>query len=135
MLKEYFSLEISQNGLLLSLPLLLTNYLPDFTYLPSFLYHLGVKVTWEEETLCFNDIIHGLATFYSLHPQYFDETTSDVPSQISGCSTQIDYQNLIQYVIFPAFRSNFYPSTRHADDGTIIQIACLPDLYKVFERC
>lgn len=136
MLKEYFSLEISKDGLLHSLPLILTNHVPDLTFLPSFLYHLGSRVNWQEEKPCFHDICYELAQFYSLHPGSFamiDSDESFVQSNVS--STQTDHSHLIEHVLFPAFRSYFLPGTKHASDGTVIQIACLPDLYKVFERC
>jgi DNA mismatch repair protein MLH1 len=126
MLNEYFSLDISQNGHLQSLPLMIHNYIPDLTYLPSFLYRLGNNVNWEEEQPCFHDICRELATFYSIHRSYSNQLEP---------SSWTTHQHLIQHILFPAFRSYLLPSTRHAADGTVVQIACLPDLYKVFERC
>jgi DNA mismatch repair protein MLH1 len=138
MLKDYFSLEISRDGLLHSLPLILMNHIPDLTFLPFFLYHLGSKVNWQEEKPCFHDICHELAQFYSLHPGSFDMIDPNelsTQSNITSSTLTTDLSHLIEHTLFPAFRSHFLPGTRHAADGTVIQIACLPDLYKVFERC
>jgi DNA mismatch repair protein MLH1 len=40
----------------------------------------------------------------------------------------------IQHMFFPAFR-DFRPPKKFANDGTVIEIASLENLYKVFERC
>jgi hypothetical protein len=42
---------------------------------------------------------------------------------------------IIEHVIFPALRCNFLPPRTFATDGTVIQVACLEKLYKIFERC
>lgn len=44
MLAEYFSLTISESGLVESLPLLLRDYIPNLDNLPSFLMRLGPQV-------------------------------------------------------------------------------------------
>ena len=41
----------------------------------------------------------------------------------------------VEHVIYPALRTLFYPPKTFAEDASILQIANLPDLYKVFERC
>lgn len=41
----------------------------------------------------------------------------------------------MQHVLFPALRHGLVPPKKLSEDGTILQVANLPDLYKVFERC
>ncbi|XP_033957186.1 DNA mismatch repair protein Mlh1 isoform X2 [Pseudochaenichthys georgianus] len=41
----------------------------------------------------------------------------------------------VEHVIFKYFRTLFSPPKNFSEDGTVLQIANLPDLYKVFERC
>lgn len=45
MIEEYFTLAITQDGLLTSLPLLLKDYTPHYGKLPSFLRRLGRNVS------------------------------------------------------------------------------------------
>lgn len=45
MLTEYFAFEISEDGRVLSLPLLLRDYIPNLDNLPSFLIRLGPQVS------------------------------------------------------------------------------------------
>jgi len=45
------------------------------------------------------------------------------------------WQWMVEYSVFPAVRSMLLPPKEIAQDGTLLQIASLPDLYKVFERC
>jgi len=44
MLEDYFSLTISESGLVMTLPLLLRDYIPNLDNLPSFLMRLGPQV-------------------------------------------------------------------------------------------
>lgn len=41
----------------------------------------------------------------------------------------------VEHLVFKGFRTLFSPPTHFSDDGSVLQIANLPDLYKVFERC
>lgn len=66
MLLEYFSMEISPDGALLSIPLLLKGYTPSLTKLPRFLMRLGPCVDWNEEKACFDSFLKELAAFYTV---------------------------------------------------------------------
>ncbi|KAI8423107.1 hypothetical protein MSG28_014190 [Choristoneura fumiferana] len=123
MLLEYFSLELSGSGELLALPLLLDNHTPFMGSLPTYLVRLVTEVNWDAEKPCFDTISRQTAIFYS-QPNP-DATTESVKSE----------QWKQEHVIFPALRRNFLPPTSFVSNGAILQIANLPDLYKVFERC
>lgn len=41
----------------------------------------------------------------------------------------------VEHVICKALRTLFSPPKRFSEDGAVLQIANLPDLFKVFERC
>ncbi|EFR00323.1 DNA mismatch repair protein mutL [Nannizzia gypsea CBS 118893] len=85
MLKEYFSLSISEDGCLLSIPLLLKGYMPSLTKLPRFLLRLGPYVDWSGEEACFRTFLTELAAFYTpeqLPASHFSNTPRD------GCGRQ-----------------------------------------------
>ncbi|PGH26977.1 hypothetical protein AJ80_01361 [Polytolypa hystricis UAMH7299] len=65
MLDEYFSLRISEDGSILSIPLLLKGYMPSLAKLPRFLLRLGPHVDWTNEEACFRTFLHELAAFYT----------------------------------------------------------------------
>ncbi|XP_063541972.1 DNA mismatch repair protein Mlh1 isoform X1 [Cydia strobilella] len=123
MLLEYFSLELSSDGQLLALPLLLDNHTPFMGALPTYLVRLVTEVNWDSEKECFDSLSRQTAIFYS-QPNP-DTTTESVKSE--------HWKQ--EHVIFPAIRRNFLPPTSFVSNGAILQIANLPDLYKVFERC
>ncbi|CAK7228055.1 DNA mismatch repair protein Mlh1 [Sporothrix curviconia] len=64
MLQEYFSLEVTPSGELLSIPLLIKGYTPPLAKLPQFLLRLGPRVRWNEEKGCFDTLLRELASFY-----------------------------------------------------------------------
>lgn len=41
----------------------------------------------------------------------------------------------LEHVVFPALRSCLRPSKARATDGSIVQVAALEKLYRIFERC
>lgn len=55
---------------------------------------------------------------------------SEVPS-----STPNPWKWTVEHVVYKAFRSHLLPPKHFTEDGNILQLANLPDLYKVFERC
>ena len=65
MLDEYFSLSISSEGYLLSIPMLIRGYTPSLAKLPRFLLRLGPYVDWTSEEACFRTFLRELALFYT----------------------------------------------------------------------
>ncbi|OWK59218.1 DNA mismatch repair protein Mlh1 isoform X1 [Lonchura striata] len=136
MLKDYFSLEIDEEGNLSGLPLLIDNYVPPLEGLPMFILRLATEVNWDEEKECFESLSKELAMFYSIRKQYIIEESSPTNSQNeeseSGSTT---WKWTVEHVLYKAFRTHLLPPKHFAEDGNILQLANLPDLYKVFERC
>ncbi|KAK6381473.1 DNA mismatch repair protein Mlh1 [Exophiala oligosperma] len=64
MIAEYFAMEISDDGDLETIPLLLKGYMPCMAKLPMFLLRLGPFVDWTQEEPCFKTFLRELASFY-----------------------------------------------------------------------
>ena len=142
MLKEYFSMEISDEGQLMSIPLLLKGYLPSIAKLPRFLLRLGPFVDWTEEQKCFESFLRELAGFYvpeKLPPKgkKYDKAAggSDEDTQYEEMieKRRIEMVSVLEHVLFPAFRSRIV-ATNALLKGTV-EVANLKGLYRVFERC
>ncbi|KAL3972289.1 oxysterol-binding protein-related protein 1/2 [Sarotherodon galilaeus] len=131
MLEDYFSMEIDQEGNLLGLPLLLDNYTPVMEGLPMFILRLATEVNWDGEKDCFRDFSKECSMFYSIRKQYILEAE---PGEEQGTEVN-SWRWKVEHLIFKAFRTLFSPPKSFSEDGTVLQIANLPDLYKVFERC
>ncbi|KAG6873882.1 hypothetical protein C0995_009661 [Termitomyces sp. Mi166 len=129
MLAEYFSLCISDAGLVEGLPLLLRDYTPNLNNLPSFLMRLGPQVDWTSEKECFETFLRELAYFY---------TPGETVVPASGSDDEQAQEKAerwqIQHVLFPAMR-RYLSAPKSLLDRDVVQAASLPDLYKVFERC
>lgn len=126
MYKEYFQLDFS-NEQLSMLPLLLKNVEPSLLKLPYFIYRLGAKVNYSDEKQCLHDILYQIALLYIPSRPDSDETTELVQQQR-------DHDNaVLENYVFPALRKHFVaPATLHLE---VVQVADLPGLYRVFERC
>ncbi|CAB3258372.1 unnamed protein product [Arctia plantaginis] len=123
MLYEYFSLDITSSGDVVSLPLLLDGHTPFMGALPTYLIRLVTEVNWDSEKECFDTFSRQTAIFYS-QPNP-DKTPESLKAE--------EWKQ--EHIIFPAIRKNFLPPTSFVHNGAILQIASLNDLYKVFERC
>lgn len=140
MLLEYFSLEISPAGELLSIPLLVKGYNPAIVKLPRFLLRLGPHVNWTEEKPCFESFLKELAAFYV--PEQLPATPGadegaaqdemDIDDEIKARRSHV--RRAVEHVLFPAFKSRLV-ATKSLMDGGIVEIANLKGLYRVFERC
>ncbi|KAM9804418.1 DNA mismatch repair protein Mlh1 [Neosynchiropus ocellatus] len=131
MLEDYFSMEIDQEGNLTGLPLLLDKFSPVMEGLPMFILRLATEVNWDNEKDCFRDFSKECSMFYSIRKQYILE-----PEPGGGPENEANsWRWMVEHVICKAFRTLFSPPKRFSEDGTVLQIANLPDLYKVFERC
>ncbi|THU96853.1 DNA mismatch repair protein MutL [Dendrothele bispora CBS 962.96] len=143
MLAEYFSLNISSDGLVESLPLLLKDYTPNLDKLPHFLMRLGPQVNWNSEAECFDTFLRELAYFYvpgpvAGEPSLGLPTSSSSSNQNKMTKEEEEGDNAerwqIQHILFPAMR-RYLMAPKSLLDVDVVQVADLPDLYKVFERC
>uniref|UniRef100_A0A3P9K8L0 DNA mismatch repair protein MLH1 n=1 Tax=Oryzias latipes TaxID=8090 RepID=A0A3P9K8L0_ORYLA len=129
MLEDYFSMEIDQQeGNLTGLPLLLDKYTPILEGLPIFILRLATEVNWDSEKDCFRDFSRECSMFYSIRKQFVLEAEP-------GEAEVTSWRWKVEHVIFKALRTLFSPPKRFSEDGAVLQIANLPDLFKVFERC
>lgn len=152
MLDEYFSMQIGADGALRTIPLLLKGYVPSLAKLPRFLLRLGPYVDWSSEEECFRTFLRELAAFYT--PEQLpiprtpsssnDSSTDPAPGGISDISTTGEDDPLIQtrraqmarmleYAVFPALRARLVATTRML--RSVVEVADLKGLYRVFERC
>lgn len=148
MIDEYFSLGISSEGLVETIPLLLPKYTPNLDRLPHFLLCLGTQVcsppqsflfgadnqvNWEDEKECFQAFLRELAFFYSPRPAFdVDSEEQDEPVETEEEASHHAWQ--IQHVLFPSFR-RYTSWPKELIGKEVNQIANLPDLFRIFERC
>ncbi|KAK1062626.1 DNA mismatch repair protein Mlh1 [Friedmanniomyces endolithicus] len=132
MMAEYFALEISEQGELLTLPLIMKGYMPSLGKLPNFLLRLGPHVDWTDEKGCFQSLLRELASFY------VPESLPPVPAKGEVEDEEIakrrdELRQAIENRLFPAFKARLV-ATKPLLKGTI-EVANLKGLYRVFERC
>ncbi|WVR07419.1 hypothetical protein IAU60_004460 [Kwoniella sp. DSM 27419] len=143
MIDEYFSLSISEQGGVETLPMVLKGFTPNLDRLPHFLLCLGTQVDWDSEKACFRTFLRELAFFYS--PRPFDARDDGVKPSASaddadasryGGPTEEEVNHQIwqlEHILFPDFRRyTAWPKERMVD---VNQVANLPDLFRTFERC
>ena len=111
-MREYFSVVVDQQGMLVGLPVIIANFQPNLDFLPRFILGIASHVDWEDEQTCFSQIVEELSLFY-----------------------QVDDAAAVEHMLFPAIRACLTGQKKMTDDGIFQVIADLPDLYKIFERC
>ena len=119
-----------------------------------------LQVNWEEEGECFRTVATELGWFYGIQHDPFlldsseEEQRTEEEEGEDGGRGREDGGNgderepkdsslykkrpwrwTVEHVVFPALRTEFVPQKKMATDGSLLQIADLHDLYKVFERC
>ncbi|WYZ45048.1 hypothetical protein EsH8_VIII_000364 [Colletotrichum jinshuiense] len=140
MLAEYFSLEVTPAGELLTIPLLIKGYTPAMVKLPRFLLRLGPCVDWTDEKLCFDTFLKELASFY---------VPEQLPPTVGGEADENDEEGRLderlanrrrnvrwamEHVFFPAFKARLVATTALMK-AAVLEVADLKGLYRVFERC
>eukprot|EP00127_Corallochytrium_limacisporum_P004306 Clim_evm251s157 gene=Clim_evmTU251s157 len=140
MLREMISLDLdTHTQTLRSLPRLIDDYLPSQDRLPMTLLRLATEVEWDNDTLLVDTLSREVAQLYALRP----EPSQQIPrlDQVTEEGTDFHtvaprFTKFVQHIMLPALRAKHYlPPASHLQDGTIVTIASLPDLYRVFERC
>jgi DNA mismatch repair protein MutL len=122
MLQEYFSIILAQDPdgrvVLKGLPILLERWEPMPHGLPLFLLRLATKVNWSEEKPCFDNICRELGWFYAELPLNEDEIS-----------------RFVRHTLFPALSTLMVVHRSYVDEGGMITLTCLDNLYRIFERC
>ena len=131
MLAEYFALEISEDGELLSIPLMVKGYMPSIAKLPNFLLRLGPHVDWEDEKGCFESFLRELASFHV--PEVLRSTSNEGDEDDELANRRKQLIRSIEHVLFPAFKARLI-ATKNLRKG-VVEVADLKGLYRVFERC
>ncbi|KAI8942587.1 hypothetical protein NX059_000645 [Plenodomus lindquistii] len=143
LLGEYFSMEITSQGELCSIPLLMKDYTPSIAKLPQFLLRLGPHVNWNEEKGCFQTILRELASFYvpeslPLPPSTQSDQTGKGKGKATAEDAEIELRRkkirrAVEFAIFPACKARLV-ATKGLLRG-VMEVANLKGLYRVFERC
>lgn len=126
MFKDYFGMEFESSGddlIIKTLPMIIQEYTPSKEKLPLLIYRMAKRVNYEDEKQCLEGILKQIALWY-------------VPAMITQDSeTQIvELNNTLENVIFPILKSKIFLPTKELIPD-INEIATLPGLYKIFERC
>lgn len=82
-----------------------------------------------DERDCFDTFLRELAFFYVPGPLV--NVTTDAEDQTPEEKSE---RWQIQHVVFPAMRK-YLNAPKTLLERDVVQVASLPDLYKVFERC
>lgn len=132
MLFEYFALEVSPEGNLLTIPLLMKGYMPCMAKLPNFLLRLGPHVDWSDEKGCFQSLLRELASFYA--PEALPPAAQEGQTEAEDMAERRRHvRHAVENVLFPAFKARLV-ATASLLKGTV-EVANLKGLYRVFERC
>lgn len=150
MLKEYFSITLTQSPgsdsstseiQLVTLPMLVKGWVPALHKLPHFLRALVTTVDWEDERVCLEGVLHALAKLYTPEP-VADAVQHNANSDSDGnfddgedhdACRRAEIREALERLFFPAMQRRLLAPRWLADH--IVEIANLPGLYKVFERC
>ena len=85
-------------------------------------------MNWQSEKACFKMFLRELAYFYVPEP-LLPGTTSTAEQ---AAEPALRWQ--IQHVLFPAMARHMQ-APKSLLDRDVVQVANLPELYRVFERC
>lgn len=130
MLDEYFGIKI-QGENLQNLPLLAKGYIPSLAKLPLFLYKLGAKVEWDDEEKCLEGILRQISLLYTplmIEEHGETEEATEVQQQL-----KLSLNETMENVLMPLVRRRFLAPK--SLKPYVVEIANLPGLYRVFERC
>mmetsp|Transcript_9347 Transcript_9347/g.20676 ORF Transcript_9347/g.20676 Transcript_9347/m.20676 type:complete len:148 (-) Transcript_9347:172-615(-) len=144
--------DVKDNLVLLGLPILIDGHQPSPHGLPTFLLRLATEVKYGNERSCFEGICTELGSFYACLPLGAsedggedegigekDRMTSSLETLREKKSTTplIDpaAETFLKHKLFPSICHLLVPPHDFSEDGSVVAIAELPNLYKVFERC
>ena len=132
LLQTYFGIVISEAGMLLALPEVVTGYMPLLDALPDFCYNLAWKVDWRDEKDTFDKVAREVALLYAIpaEEELEDLKNGDKVELVSsGTSWAIEHQ------ILPALKVRFCPPSFLQESQALVTVVSTEKLFKIFERC
>jgi len=126
MLKEYFSLEIdTKDGCVRTLPNMLSlRVLFNLERLPTLILRLATQIDWTDEKECFRGVIQELALAHVPSPAMQESEEGSTKVQVEK-DWLAGWSNMIRSMV---------PNSLLAEKN-VTEVASLPSLYSVFERC
>ncbi|KAK1936339.1 putative DNA mismatch repair protein [Babesia divergens] len=127
-LTKYFGFSI-EGDTLYAIPMVISNYFPGPEYLPGLmktLYSLEIL----DDTKAIADVAHIMSEFYTFPPINSITTMDPVVNEKN-------YEHYLSKVLLKAVQRfpDLSLSKRNLNRGTIIKLAGLDQLYRIFERC
>jgi DNA mismatch repair protein MLH1 len=161
LLRECFGVEVDAGGRLAALPALVEGHAPAAAALPAFVLALGRRVEWGEEEACFRTLAEALAELYAARAAPGEEAAAaedeaaeraadagggaaaaDVTAAAARAERRAARDAALrarewaaEHVLLPALRAFLAPPPGRATDGSVVELARLESLYRVFERC
>ncbi|XP_058462032.1 DNA mismatch repair protein Mlh1 [Malaya genurostris] len=120
LMREYFNLCISAEGHIEAIPLIIEDYIPSIVYLPQYILRLATEVEWDDEQDCFKTFCRETAKYYA---------------RVALTKNEQEYKWEAEHAVYSAIKQYLIPPRAFAKNGCLLQVANLPDLYRVFERC
>ncbi|WFD32058.1 DNA mismatch repair protein Mlh1 [Malassezia sp. CBS 17886] len=142
MLREYFAVDLdATQETVEAIPVLLPQHSAfalALERLPEFFFRLGPQVDWDDEKACFDGIMRELAWAH-VPGSCGVQRGQDDTAQGGGDATTSDVAEawVIQHVWFASMLGSRAQMIvpKQLPDTDFVQVASLPDLYRVFERC
>jgi DNA mismatch repair protein MLH1 len=137
MIDEYFSISLTPSGAVESIPMMLKGYTPDLDRLPNFLLCLGARVNWGDEKECFKSILKEIAYFYSPRSPSDNSDSDEVGEEREqgGGGEEKHKRWQLEHILWPSMRRYTHWKRESLSNGDLKQVANLPDLFRIFERC
>ncbi|OAF69402.1 hypothetical protein A3Q56_02853 [Intoshia linei] len=124
LLADYFSITITKDKFIQTLPNLIPGLVPKLIYLPIFLLALACQVNWEIEKDCIDTIIKELVSFYS--------------KDISKHNNEKMERKIVEHSLLKQARKSKFRLAKigaYVNDRCMKKIGSNHDFYKIFERC
>lgn len=95
------------------------------------------QVDWSTEEKCFLTFARECGSFFSIQhdPFVLDSLVGGASGAGGDLFKDNSWQWIIKHVLLPSLGSKLIPPCSLAQNGSILHIADLHELYKVFERC
>lgn len=153
MLSEYFSMDVTPDGRLKSIPRLLKGYTPFLGSLPNLLLRFATEVDWDDEEKCFDNLAREIGKFYAMKEdkesrydteqhsdsvlqKYFSESAKPVENT-SALDPNEEWGQIFNDLVLPLIKDKLLLPKECNKDMTLVPMGNLggKDYDEVVRRC